>query len=59
MYGQAWATVDGQVQNVTEIMLSEGLAEVRQTGKQNELILGCTLGGACVVVARAYRLYEK
>lgn len=31
-YGSAWITVGGQLQNVTDMLISEGLVEVRQVG---------------------------
>lgn len=35
-YGSVWVTVNGEPKNVTDMLLSEGWAEVKQTGKQNE-----------------------
>ena len=36
-YGSVWVNVGGQPQNVTDLLISEGLVEVRQAGvKQTE-----------------------
>ena len=35
-YGSVWLKVDGQPQNVTDTLVSEGMVEVRQTGRTSE-----------------------
>lgn len=35
-YGSVWLKVDGQPQNVTDTLISEGMVEVRQTGRTSE-----------------------
>lgn len=35
-YGFVWVNVDGQTVNATDSMISSGLAEVRQGGRQSE-----------------------
>ena len=36
-YGSVWVNVGGQPQNITDMLISEGLVEVRQAGvKQTE-----------------------
>ncbi len=38
-YGTASITIDGESQSIIDLLLSEGLAEVRQTGRENEEVL--------------------
>lgn len=35
-YGSVWLSVSGEPQNVTDMLVSEGLVEVRQTGRPSE-----------------------
>ena len=37
-YGSVWLKIDGQPQNVTDTLISEGMVEVRQTGRTSELV---------------------
>ena len=35
-YGSVWLKVDGQPQNVSDTLISEGMVEVRQAGRASE-----------------------